>query len=144
MAAITDSWSSSGRAGRGAAARDMVEFDNIPGYMSMSIPDWVVYVVMLILISILAIIVWQSYKVTAHRCAFTLFRETLGKEAGKSSLRDVYYHPSLTAISNNQFITNKIIISFLFLSYLKQKHKSKRRKVVIKNQTREKSRDIEK
>ncbi len=42
----------------------MVEFDNIPGYMSMSIPDWVVYVVMLIIISILALIVWQAYKVS--------------------------------------------------------------------------------
>lgn len=41
----------------------MVEFDNIPGYMSMSIPDWVVYVVMLIIVSILGVIVWQAYKV---------------------------------------------------------------------------------
>jgi hypothetical protein len=47
------------------SARAMVEFDNIPGYMSMSIPDWVVYVVMLILISILGIIVWQAYKVSS-------------------------------------------------------------------------------
>ena len=123
----------------------MVEFDNIPGYMSMSIPDWVVYVVMLILISILAIIVWQSYKVTAHRCAFTLFRETLGKEAGKSSLRDVYYHPSLTAISNNQFITNKIIISLrLFASQVikdrqKREDEKKKRKELKKGGSGKKS-----
>ncbi len=43
--------------------RTMVEFDNIPGYMSMSIPDWVVYIVMIILISMLGVICWQAYKV---------------------------------------------------------------------------------
>ena len=41
----------------------MVEFDKIEGYMSMSVPDWVVYVVALILFSILGLICWQGYKV---------------------------------------------------------------------------------
>eukprot|EP00286_Rhodomonas_abbreviata_P016144 CAMPEP_0181323010 /NCGR_PEP_ID=MMETSP1101-20121128/19543_1 /TAXON_ID=46948 /ORGANISM="Rhodomonas abbreviata, Strain Caron Lab Isolate" /LENGTH=107 /DNA_ID=CAMNT_0023430981 /DNA_START=22 /DNA_END=345 /DNA_ORIENTATION=- len=41
----------------------MVEFDNIPGYMSMSIPDWVVYVVMTIILAMVAYLCLQAYKV---------------------------------------------------------------------------------
>lgn len=40
-----------------------LQFDSVPGYMTMSIPDPVVYIIFAIMMAIFGIIVWQVIKV---------------------------------------------------------------------------------